>query len=94
MQPNTHATKRTRLAAAFTSAAQAIASRHDIVTTEDDHYDAYKVFMNWKHVRQKRAATIIQRFYRRKKFREDYMLVSVSRRALTGKLTLVYDDRY
>ena len=91
MQATTHATKRVRLAAAYTVAAQAVLSEPNTGTTEQDHYEAFKVFLNWKHVRQKRAATVIQRFYRRRRIREEFKLINVSRHQITGKITLVYD---
>ena len=94
MQTPPNATKRVRIAAAYTVAAQAVLSEINTGTTEQDHYDAFKVYMNWKHVRQKRAATIIQRFYRRRRIREEFKLINVSRHQITGKITLVYDDRY
>ena len=94
MQTTPNATKRVRIAAAYTVAAQAVLSETNIGTTQQDHYDAFKVYMNWKHVRQKRAATIIQRFYRRRRLREEFKLINVSRHQITGKITLVYDDRY
>ena len=88
LSPN--ATKRVRLAAAYTVAARAVLSEINTGTTEQDHYEAFKVYMSWKHVRQKRAATIIQRFYRRRRIREEFKLINVSRHQITGKITLVY----
>jgi len=88
LSPN--ATKRVRLAAAYTVAARAVLSEINTGTTEQDHYEAFKVYMNWKHVRQKRAATIIQRFYRRRRLREEFKLINVSRHQITGIITLVY----
>ena len=94
MQTTPNATKRVRVAAAYTVAAQAVLSEVNTGTTQQDHYDAFKVYMNWKHVRQKRAATIIQRFYRRRRLREEFKLIYVTRHQITGIITLVYDHHY
>ena len=85
MQTSPNATKRVRLAAAYTVAAQAVLSEPNTGTTEQDHYEAFKVFLNWKHVRQKRAATVIQRFYRRRRLREEFKLINVSRHQINNR---------